>query len=383
MISSDHFLSAPAVGRRGFLKSSALFAAAASLGRSTAAAQSAPAVAPRALPKIDHFLPVTDATAIDGFFSAETPPALRVKSGAVVKMDTVNLAGMPRTGLEDFVSKNKIPTSNAAVAEMLSIRRNVQPSGVRGHMMNGPIYIEEAEPGDTLEVRVLDIVPRTPFGVNSGRPGGGGLPDLVEQGWISVIWFDEAKRHALFSEGIKVPLAPFFGVMGTCPTPGSGKLSSIPPYLTTGGNLDNRHLGIGSTVFLPVQTKGALFQAGDGHTVQGNGEVSGTAIETSLTGTFQFFVHKGRAPLKAPRAENATHYIAHGLDPELNMAMRGALREAIAWLGEMRGLSFNQGLSLCSTAVDLEITQVVNGTKGVHAMIPKNLFSDVPAYWTA
>lgn len=369
--------------RRSFLEASALLAATAALP-SLVNAQTAPAAKSTFVaPAPDHFLPVTDATAIDGYFAAETPPALRCRSGQVVKIDTVNLAGMPRTGLDEFVTKYKIPTDNAAVREMISIRRNVPPSGVRGHMMNGPIFIEEAEPGDILEVRVLAIEPRTPFGVNSGRPGGGGLPDLVQTPWTSVIWFDDAKKFAVFSDKIRILLAPFFGVMGLCPAPGSGKLSSIPPYLNLAGNLDNRHLGVGSTLYLPVQTKGALFQTGDGHTVQGNGEVSGTAIETSLAGTFQFIVHKGKPALLAPRAETATHHITHGLDPELVMAMRGALKEAIAFLGQHHGLSFNEGLSLCSNAVDLEITQVVNGTKGVHAMIPKTLFPSTPYWFTS
>lgn len=365
--------------RRDFLSLTAL-ATALTLAPRARGQLSSPAAPRRTTPTPDHHLKVTDATAIDGYFAGETPPALRCRSGEIVRIDTVNLAGMPRQGFEDFMAKNRIPEDNEAVREMVSIRRNVPPSGVRGHMMNGPIFIEEAEPGDTLEVRVLDIEPRTPFGVNSGRPGGGGLPDLVQTPWTSVIWFDAEKRHALFGEGIQVPLAPFFGVMGVCPAAGRGKLSSIPPYADLAGNLDNRHLGIGSTLYIPVQTPGALFQTGDGHTVQGNGEVSGTAIETSLTGTFQFIVRKGGTKLSSPRAETATHHILHGLDNELVMAMRGALREAITFLGEKQGLDFNRALSLCSTAVDLEITQVVNGVKGVHALVPKNIFKP-ESYW--
>lgn len=364
----------PALSRRRFLRGTLAGVGGLALGAGSVkgAASVAPGAvpAPVMVPKVDRYLPVTDATAIDGYFAGETPPALRVKPGEVVRIDTVNLAGLPREGLEAFLDERQIPQDNAAVREMVSIRRNVPRSGVRGHMMNGPVYVEGAEPGDALEVRVLAIDVRTPFGVNSGRPGGGGLPDLVEKPWTSVIPFDAERRHALFAEGVRVPLAPFFGVMGTCPARGAGKLSSIPPYPTTGGNLDNRHLVAGSVLYLPVQVEGALFQTGDGHTVQGNGEVSGTAIETSLSGVFEFRVHKGKR-LTAPRAETPTHHITHGLDPELVLAMRGALREACGFLAEERGMDFNQALSFCSIAVDLEITQVVNGTKGVHAMIPK------------
>ena len=249
--------------RREFLTTSALLGAVTALPlplKAQGSAATVPAVTGYIPPTPGHFLPVTDGTAVDGFFAGETPPALRCRSGQIVKIDTVNLAGMPRTGLEEFVAKNKIPVDDPAVREMISIRRHVPPSKVRGHMMNGPIFIEEAEPGDTLEVRVLAIEPRTSFGVNSGRPGGGGLPDLVSAAWTSVIWFDQAKKFALFSEGIRIPLAPFFGVMGLCPAPGRGRLSSIPPYLNLAGNLDNRHLGVGSTLYLPVQAKAVFFK---------------------------------------------------------------------------------------------------------------------------
>lgn len=369
--------------RRSFLKTAGLFAGAAALAPAVSRASTTYSGTTRKKPaiKYNHHLRTTPETSVDGYFSAEQPPALKVKSGEVVLYDTVNVSGIARGTPEEFLIENKIPMDSPVVQEIIAIRKEVPYSGVRGHLLTGPVYVEEAEPGDILEVRVLDLEIRTPYGVNSGRPGGGGLPDIVQEGWRTCIWFNKEKTHALFDDKIRIPLNPFFGVMGVAPAPGSGKLSSIPPYMNMAGNLDNRHLGIGSTLFMPVNTKGALFQAGDGHSVQGNGEVSGTAIETSLTGVMQFIVHKGKPTLKYPLGETATHYIVHGIDNELSMAMRSALRESCNFLTEHYGLPFNRALSLCSTVVDFEITQVVNGAKGIHGMIPKSIFTEKKPYW--
>src|SRR5258708_10150327 len=248
--------------------------------------------------------------------------------------------------------------------------------------MTGPIFSEGAMPGDTLEVRVLDVKSRAPYGVNGGGPGRGAIPDLVPRPFSRFIKLDLEKQVAKFTDTIEVQLHPFQGVIGIAQAAARGKLSSIPPYPDLGGNMDNKHLGRGATIYYPVQTEGALFQTGDPHAAQGNGEVSVTAIESSNAVTVQFIVRKDM-PIKVCRAETPTHYILMGIDLELNQAMRMAVNQTIDFLKEKQGLNFFDGLSLASIGVDFEVTQVVDQAKGIHAMIPKSLFKDKsgPAYW--
>ena len=237
-------------------------------------------------------------------------------------------------------------------------------------------------PGDTLEVRVLDVRSRAPYGVNAGRPGAGGIPDAVPRPYSRFIKLDLDRQVAKFTDTIEVPLHQFQGVMGIAPAATRGRLSSIPPYPDLGGNLDNKHLGRGATIYFPVQTEGALFQTGDPHAAQGNGEVSITAIESSNTVTLQFIVRKGLA-IKTVRAETPTHYVLMGFDSELNLAMRMAIMQTLDFLREKQKLDFFDALSLASIGVDFEVTQVVDQTKGIHAMVPKALFKDGSSagYW--
>ena len=167
-------------------------------------------------------------------------------------------------------------------------------------------------------------------------------------------------------------MRPFFGSMGVAPPEVRGRINSAPPG-THAGNLDNRELVAGTTLFIPVQAPGAMFEVGDGHAGQGNGEVDITALETSLEGKFQFIVHKDMH-LDWPRAETPTHYIVMGLDPDLREAMKLAVRETIDFLTKEKGLSREDAYMLASIAVDYEVTQVVDGTEGIHAMIPKSIF---------
>lgn len=333
---------------------------------------------------VNHHLRSVPANLVQGYFSAETPPVLRIKSGEVVTIDT--LSGGGRSSDEDpekFFRDNGIPLDLQVVQDLIAFRKaKVPPSGIRGHLMTGPIFVEGAMPGDTLEVRILDIKSRAPYGMNSGRPGSGGIPDLVPRPYSKLIKFDLERSVAKFSDTIEIPLKQFQGVMGVAPPAGSGKLSSSPPYSNIGGNFDNKHLGKGATLYLPVQAEGALFQTGDPHAAQGNGEISITAIESSNTVTMQFIVRKDLA-IKVPRAETATHYICMGLDVELTMAMRMAITQTIDFFKEKKGLDFFDALSLGSVAVDFEVTQVVDSTKGIHAMIPKSIFKDetVASYW--
>ena len=321
---------------------------------------------------------------VSGYFSADTPPVLRVKSGEIVEIDTISGggAGAADEKPEKFFTDNGIPLDLEVVQDILAIKREVKSSGIRGHMMTGPIFVEGAMPGDTLEVRIIDIKSRAPYGINSGRPGSGGIPDLVPRPYSKVIKFDLARQVAKFSDTIEVPLRQFQGVMGIAPALSRGKLTSTPPYTDIGGNFDNKHLGKGATVYFPVQAEGALFHTGDPHAAQGNGEVSITAIESSNTVTMQFIVHKDM-PIKVCRAETPTHYILMGLDVEMNLSMRMAILQTIDFLKEKKGLEFLDALSLASIGVDFEVTQVVDQTKGIHAMIPKSLFTDgsSAAYW--
>ena len=178
---------------------------------------------------------------------------------------------------------------------------------------------------------------------------------------------------APFAPGVSVPLRPFFGSMGVAPPSGAGRISSSPPNMHA-GNLDNRELIAGAKLYIPVHVEGALFQVGDGHAAQGDGEADQTGLETSLTGTFRFVVRKDMK-LKWPRAETPTHWITMGLHPDFNRAIRLAAEETLAFLTKEKGLSETDAYILMSVGVDLRITQLVDGTKGAHAMIPKSLFT--------
>jgi acetamidase/formamidase len=316
-----------------------------------------------------------------GYFGADVPPVARVKDGDVVEIQTVNPSGVSRTNPEEFYQKNNLPIDQHA-QEVIAIMKNVkpEPSGIRGHMLTGPVYVEGAEPGDSLEIRILDLTLPADFGVNSVWPGGGGIPDAVKTRETFVYRYDSKRKAATLVDGVSIPLKPFLGVMALSPPADLGRQSSIPPNFF-GGNLDIKHLTKGATLHLPVSVAGGLFTTGDGHGAQGNGEVSGVAIETALTLTAKFIVHKGKS-LKVLRAETPTHFIAVGLDKDLNKAMKNALAEAVAFISEELGFTFNQALSIASTAVDFEVSQVVDQTQGVHAMIPKAIFTKKKfAYW--
>lgn len=316
-----------------------------------------------------------------GYFGADVTPVSRIKDGDVVEIQTVNPSGVSRTDPEAFYKTNNLPIDDHA-REVIAIMKNVkpEPSGIRGHMLTGPIYIENAEPGDHIEIRILDLTLPADFGVNSVWPGGGGIPDLVKQRETFVYRYDAKRRTGTFIDGVEIPLKPFMGVMALSPPAETGRVSSIPPGFF-GGNLDIKHLTKHTTLHLPVSVQGGLFTTGDGHAAQGNGEVSGVAIETAVNLTAQFIVHKNSG-LKMPRAETPTHFIAVGLDKDLNKAMKQALAEAVQFIQTELGFTFNQALSIASTGVDLEISQVVDQVLGVHAMIPKAIFPKKKfGYW--
>jgi acetamidase/formamidase len=239
--------------------------------------------------------------------------------------------------------------------------------------MTGPIYVEGAEPGDALEVRFERIDLLSNWGVSGFLPGGGTIPDDFPYGSIKVFRLNAASRTATMDgANVRIPLAPFFGTVGVAPPVLSGRISTTAPGPYT-GNLDNRDLVAGTTLFVPVLVTGALLSIGDGHAAQGNGEVSGTAIETSLSGTVQVILHKG-AGRGWPRAETPTHYISMGLHPDLDEAAKIATREMVEFLVREKGMDRDAAYVLCSVALDLRVTQLVDQTKGIHGLLAKSLF---------
>ncbi|HEX7969940.1 MAG TPA: acetamidase/formamidase family protein [Stellaceae bacterium] len=310
-----------------------------------------------------------------GYLWGAAEPVLRVNPGDTITVDTLSHEGIlpdqghPETFFARFgVGKDEV------LADLVGVYTKVQHSGLGPHVVTGPIAVAGAEPGDVLAVHVLEAVPRVPYGVNSMRMNKGGLPDEFTLNRSLVIPFDLERQVAQFAPRIEVPLAPFFGIMATGPARSLGKLTSVPPG-AYGGNIDVKDLTAGSTLYLPVHVPEALFMVGDGHAAQGDGEVDLTAIETSLTGTFRLDLIKNR-PLAWPRAETPTHWITLGLHENLEEAMKMAIRECIKFLSEEKGLTRVDAYALASIAVDFEVTQVVDGVKGIHAMIPKGIFKD-------
>ena len=344
---------------------------------SAAAAQTVP---PKAAP--DHTVRSTPDTVVWGYFAADIPPVVRIKSGQTVRIDTVSHGGinLPDDPVE-FFGKAGIPREQI-LQDALDIRAKVnRPRGSSAHVLTGPIYIDEAQPGDMLEVRILALEHRVPYGVNSSGRGVGVLPDLLGAPSRKVIKFDLKRNVALFSDDIEIPLQPFMGIMGVAPTKESWMISSRPPW-RWGGNSDFNKLTAGATLYLPVFHAGAQFFTGDSHAVQGDGEVNGTAIEASLTGTFQFIVHKGAGKsMFWPRAEDAEFFYSMGMDLDLDVAMRNATQETVRYLMETRGLSAADAYSLASIAVDFRIAEVVDAVQVVYGAIPKKIFRTNPDYW--
>ena len=308
----------------------------------------------------------TPKTVAWGYYDASTPPVLRIKSGDTVEIQTL-------------ITSTPIRLEGAGVKpedveqSLRDIVKEVTNKGPGGHILTGPIFIEGAEPGDVLEVRINSIKLAIPYAYNAFSPGRGFLPEDFPYAKMRIIPLDEKRMVAHFADGIEIPLRPFFGSMGVAPPEVSGRISSGPPWIHA-GNLDNKELVAGTTLFIPIHVRGALFLTGDGHAGQGNGEVDITAMETSLIGTFQLIVRKDMH-LRWPRAETSTHYITMGIHEDLNEATKMALREMIDFLMTEKHLTRDDAYQLSSVAADLDITQLVDGNKGVHAMIPKSIFT--------
>jgi acetamidase/formamidase len=301
-----------------------------------------------------------------GYYDAKTPPALRIKSG-----DTVEIQTLVTSSRERFESLGLWP--DRIEPAWREIYEQVKDHGPGPHMLTGPVYVEGAEPGDVLEVRIQKIRLAIPYALNVFSPGRGFLPEDFPYERVKVIPLDEKRMVAQFADGIEIPLHPFFGSMGVAPPASAGRISSAPPWVN-GGNLDNKELVADTTLFLPIHAPGALFQAGDGHAGQGDGEVDITAMETSLVGTFQFVVRKDMH-LHWPRAETPTAFITMGLDEDLTAATKMAVREMIDLLVQEKHMTRDDAYMLASVAADLHITQVVDGNKGVHMILSKAVFT--------
>jgi acetamidase/formamidase len=308
----------------------------------------------------------TPKTVAWGYYDAKTPPALRIKSGDSVEIQTLVTASRER-----FEAAGLWP--DRAEPAWREIYEQVKDRGPGMHILTGPIYVEGAEPGDVLEVRIQKIQLAIPYALNAFSPGRGFLPEDFPYERVKVIPLDEKRMVAQFADGIEIPLHPFFGSMGVAPPPSTGRISSAPPWVNA-GNLDNKELVAGTTLFIPIHATGALFETGDGHAGQGDGEVDITAMETSLVGTFQFVVRKDMK-LRWPRAETPTEFITMGLDEDLTAATKMAVREMIDFLVQEKHMTRDDAYMLASVAADLHVTQVVDGNKGVHMMIAKSIFA--------
>jgi len=346
---------------------------------SSAAAQPAPPG-----DKPDAILGSTPDTVVWGYITSRAPPVLRIRSGATVRIDTLSHQGLlTRDDPVAFFGADGIKPEEVLQDAIDVYKKVPRGKGLGAHVLTGPIYVEGATAGDVLEVRVRDLELRVPYGVNNTGPGSGVLPDLVTTATPRIIRTDPERRFALLPGDIRLPLAPFLGVMGVAPPPSLLLVSSGPPG-NWGGNLDLRVLTVGATLYLPVFNDGALFYTGDPHGVQADGEVDGGALEQSLTATLQFIVHKaeGKPAMPWPRAEDTSNYYAMGLDLDLNTAMKIAVREAIALLQEKGGLTAAEAYSVASLAVDFRVAEAVDSVQVIYGVIPKRLFKQNPSYWS-
>jgi acetamidase/formamidase len=315
-------------------------------------------------PKV-HRLEATPATVAYGYYWSEAKPALRIASGDIIDVDTL-LTNTPDRLAQAGVPDDKIQASlKAIVTEVTGDKR-----GPGGHILTGPVFVEGADPGDTLEVKILSIDLAIDYGYNGCA---GFVRENCTQGAPArIIPLDRKTMTATFAPGIVIPLHPFFGSMGVAPAPDQGRVSSTPPGKHA-GNLDNRELVAGTTLFIPVFVPGALFEIGDGHGAQGDGEVDQTAIETSLRGRLQLTVRKGTT-LAWPRAETPMSWISMAADKDLTVATKTAIQEMIDFVAATKGLSKHEAYQLVSVAGDVAVTQLVDQTMGVHVKLPKGIF---------
>ncbi len=334
-----------------------------------------------------HHLRATPKTVHWGYFDAALAPAIIAANGDIIHAEalTHHAGDAPELMMDQGITEifKAIPPED----------RN---PGV--HLMTGPIFIKDARPGDVLEVRYLQMTPRLRYGSNLAANWGHLYQEFGEKERVTIYRLDEASQtaEAAFAydfpgkylvpgtitherdccrqpalKGVRVPVRPHLGTAGVAPDV-AGRVSTIPPG-SHGGNIDNWRIGAGATMFYPVQVDGALFSIGDPHISQGDGEISGTAIEASLDVIFQVFVRRDFT-FPSPLLQTPEFWMTHGFDEDLNQAMRNASLEMLRLLTEQRGLSRDDAYSLMSVAADFGVTQVVDGRQGVHARICRAVF---------
>lgn len=311
-----------------------------------------------------HVLKATCETVHVGGFSADLKPVLEIDPGDHVEIETY-------TGFDvaDHAPPHFLTPELIDICQNLPAERRVGPGP---HLLTGPINIRGAEPGDVVEIRLESITPRLAVGFNAIRSGWGSLPQRFDQARLRFVDLDLEHGWAEFplGSGIRIPLQPFFGILGVATA--ETNRSSVPPGIY-GGNMDNRHLQAGSRLFLPVFLPGGLVSIGDGHAVQGDGEVDVTAIETSMNGRIQLFLHQD-LPITAPIAETPTDLITMGFGETLDAAFEQALQQMIYVLEYGLDLDPEEAYVLCSLAIHFHITQTVNRPhKGVHGLLPKSI----------
>lgn len=304
-----------------------------------------------------HFLNPTPQTVHWGHFNAAIPAVLKVASGDELVIDTFS------GGMSEVADPTLFRPEHRLIVDTV-------PQILGPHILTGPVHVSGAEPGDTLEIRILDIELTTDWGWNIIRPLKGALPEDFPNLSRRVIPIDRQANVARLPWGVDIPLRPFFGIIGVAPPPAYGLVSSVEPR-EYGGNIDNKEFIPGTSLFLPVFVPGANLSVGDGHAVQGDGEVCLTALETCLKGRFQVIVHK--QSLNFPRAITPTHYIAMGMDVDLDDAAKQALRNMIKWLTEIKPWTAEEAYVFCSLACDLHVTQLVDGNKGIHTMVSRGI----------
>ena len=304
-----------------------------------------------------YYLNPTPQTVHWGHFNASIPAVLQVESGDEVVIDTFS------GGMSEVADPSLFRPEHRLIVDTV-------PQIMGPHILTGPVHVKGAEPGDTLEVRILDIELTTDWGWNIIRPLKGALPEDFPNLSRRVIPINRQTNMARLPWGVDVPLRPFFGIIGVAPPPAYGLVSSVEPR-EYGGNIDNKEFIPGTSLFLPVFVPGANLSVGDGHAVQGDGEVCLTALETCLKGRFQVIVHK--QSLNFPRAITPTHYISMGMDVDLDDAAKQALRNMIKWLTEIKPWTAEEAYVFCSLACDLHVTQLVDGNKGIHAMVSRSV----------
>lgn len=334
-----------------------------------------------------HTLAATPATVHWGYFDSGLAPVLTVDSGDIIQAEAIthHAGDDPDLMIDDGIGAifKEIPPEDRS-------------PGV--HIMTGPIYVKGAKPGDLLEVRYLSMTPRNRYGSNLAANWGFLYQEFAEQERVTIYRIDPNGQNAeaLYAydfkgkylvpgtvtrcpecdrqttlKGVRIPVRPHLGTAGVAPDI-AGRVSTIPPGLH-GGNIDNWRIGAGATMYYPVQVDGALFSVGDPHISQGDGELSGTAIESSLDVTFQLILRRDFS-FPSPLLETPKYWIVHGFNEDLNIAMRDASLEMLSFLHNHQGLSKNDAYSLMSVAADFAITQVVDGRRGIHVRIPRNIF---------